>query len=57
MNDERCYELVVGEDLLLHSVEDELREVVDVGSLEDVTRSIRLELSLLEVRARTDEVR
>ncbi len=54
MDDERCHELVIEEDLLLESVEHELGEVVDVGSLQDVARSIRLELSFLEVRSRTN---
>ena len=57
MNDERCHQLVVGENLLLDSVEHELGEVVDVGSLQDVVRSIRLELSFLEVSAGTNEMR
>jgi len=57
VDDERCHELVVEEDLLLESVEHELGEVVDVGSLQDVVRSIWLELSFLEVSARTNKVR
>ena len=57
MDDERCHELVVREDLLLDSVEHELGEVVDVRSLQDVVRSIWLELSFLEVSAGTNEVR
>ena len=56
MDDERCYELVVAEDLLLDSVEHELGEVVDVGSLQDVARSIWLELSFLEVGTGANEV-
>ena len=54
MNYERCYELVVRQDVLLKRVEHELGEVVDVGSLQDVARSIWLELSFLEVRSRTN---
>ena len=57
MDDERCHELVIEEDLLLESVEHELGEVVDVRSLQDVVRSIRLELSFLEVSAGTNEMR
>ena len=57
MDDERCHELVIGEDLLLDSVEHELGEVIDVGSLQDVARSIWFELSFLEVSAGTNEVR
>ena len=57
MDYERCHEFVVRHDLLLESVEHELGEVVDVGSLQDVARSIWLELSFLEVSAGTNEVR
>ena len=57
MDNERCHELVVGEDLLLDSVEHELGEVVDVGSLQDVARGVRLELPFLEVGAGSNEVR
>ena len=56
MNYERCHEFVVRHDLLLESVEHELRGVVGVGSLQDVARSIRLELSFLEVHSRTNEM-
>ena len=56
MYDERCHELVVGHDLLLESVEHKLGEVVGVRSLQDVERSIRLELSFLEVHSRTNEM-
>ena len=54
MDYERCHEFVVRHDLLLESVEHELGEVVGVGSLQDVARSLRLELSFLEVRSRTN---
>ena len=54
MNDERCHEFVIRYDLLLESVEHELGEVVDVGSLQDVAWSIRLELSFFEVRSRSN---
>jgi len=56
VDDERCHELVIEEDLLLESVEHELGEVVDVRSLQDVGRSIRLELSFLEVHSRANEM-
>ena len=54
---ERCHELVVREDVLLKRVEHELRQVVDVGSLQDVARGVRLELPFLEVGAGSNEVR
>ena len=57
MNYERCYELVVCQDVFLKRVEHELREVVDVGSLQDVARGVRLELPFLEVGAGSNEVR
>ena len=56
MNHERCHEFVIGHDLLLEGVEDELGEVVGVGSLQDVARSIRLELFFLEVHSRANEM-
>ena len=65
MDDERCHELVVAEDLLLDSVEHELGEVVhlcgvdiNVRRLENVLRGLGLELSSsLEVTPRASEVR
>lgn len=56
MNYERCHEFVVGHDLFLEGVEHELSEVVGVGSLQDLARSIRLELSFLEVHSRANEM-
>ena len=56
MDYERCHEFVVGHDLLLEGVEHELSQVVSVGSLQDVDRSIRLELSFLEVHSRANEM-
>ena len=56
MDYERCHEFVIRHDLLLESVEHELGEVIDVGSLQDVARSIRLELSFLEVHSRANEM-